>query len=74
MANKITETMPKVTYSVKEVSDILGICLPAVYELCNREDFPAIRVTPRRIIIPVDGLRRWMEEQANGMHKEPPKK
>lgn len=60
----------KTTYSPREVADILGICLPAVYELCGREDFPAIRVTPRRIIIPVDGLQRWLEEQSGGGKKE----
>lgn len=60
----------KTTCSVKEVADILGICLPAAYELCNRADFPAIRVTPRRIIIPVDGLQRWLEEQSGGGKKE----
>lgn len=74
MANTKTEVVSKMTYSVKEVSNILGISLPLAYELCNREDFPAIRVTPRRIIIPIDGLQRWMEEQSNGMHKEPQKK
>ena len=55
----------KTTYNVKEVATLLNICLPAAYDLCNREDFPAIRVTPRRIIIPADGLQRWLEEQAN---------
>ena len=60
----------KTTHNVREVADILGICLPAVYELCGRKDFPAIRVTPRRIIIPVDGLQRWLEEQSGGGKKE----
>lgn len=60
----------KTTCSVKEVADILGICLPTAYELCNREDFPAIRITPRRIIVPVDGLQRWLEEQSGGGKKD----
>lgn len=67
---KETSLATKTTYNVREVADILGICLPAVYELCGREDFPAIRVTPRRIIIPVDGLQRWLEEQSGGGKKE----
>lgn len=67
---KETSLATKTTYNVREVADILGICLPAVYELCGREDFPAIRVTPRRIIIPVDGLQRWLEEQSSGGKKE----
>ncbi|MFR8916394.1 MAG: helix-turn-helix domain-containing protein [Oscillospiraceae bacterium] len=60
----------KTTYNVRDIAELLGICLPAAYELCNRKDFPAIRVTPRRIIIPVDGLQRWLEEQSGVGKKE----
>lgn len=70
MTNTGAGVFPKATYSVQEVADILGISKPTAYELCNREDFPAIRVTPRRIIIPVDGLQRWLEEQSGGGKKE----
>mgnify|MGYP004526799091 FL=1 len=55
---------------VDELAEALGISKPTAYELCNREDFPAIRVTPRRIIVPVDGLQRWLEEQSGGGKKE----
>lgn len=60
----------KTTYNVRDIAELLGICLPAAYELCSRADFPAIRVTPRRIIIPADGLQRWLEEQSGGGKKE----
>lgn len=55
---------------VDELAEALGISKPTAYELCNREDFPAIRVTPRWIIIPVDGLQRWLEEQSGGGKKD----
>ena len=55
---------------VDELAEALGISKPTAYEFCNREDFPAIRVTPRRIIIPVDGLQRWLEEQSGGGKKD----
>lgn len=55
---------------VDELAEALGISKPTAYELCNQEDFPAIRVTPRRIIIPVDGLQRWLEEQSGGGKKD----
>lgn len=55
---------------VDELAEALGISKPTAYELCNRVDFPAIRVTPRRIIIPVDGLQRWLEEQSGGGKKD----
>lgn len=70
MTKTRTDVSLKATYTVREMADILGISLPTAYELCNREDFPAIRVTPRRIIIPVDGLQRWLEEQSGGGKKE----
>ncbi len=54
----------KVVYTAKEVASVLGISLCTVRQLCHRPDFPAIRVSPRRIVIPVDGLNRWMEENA----------
>ncbi len=54
----------KVVYTAKEVASVLGFSLCTVRQLCHRPDFPAIRVSPRRIVIPVDGLNRWMEENA----------
>ena len=50
----------KLTYSVEELSKSLGISKPVAYELIKREGFPAIRVSERRIIIPVDALRSWL--------------
>lgn len=56
--------MEKITYTVKEASKLLGVSLSTVLTLCRQPDFPAIRVSPRRIIIPVDGLKAWMERNA----------
>ncbi len=60
----------KLVYSVDEMADVLGICRPAAYALVNREDFPAVRVSPRRIVIPVSALSNWLEEQAK---RKPPR-
>ena len=46
----------------KEAARAIGVGFNSIYELCNREDFPAVRVDGK-IIIPVDGLRRWLNEQ-----------
>lgn len=56
--------MVKTCYTVKELSEQLGIALERAYALCNDPNFPAVRISPRRIIIPVDCLTRWLEEQA----------
>lgn len=54
----------RIVYTAQEVAKVLGLSLTGVYQLCRQPDFPAIRVSPRRIIIPVDGLKAWMERHA----------
>lgn len=53
----------KLTYSVSEVAEVLGISRPKVYDLLHRDDFPSFKVGGR-VLISVDGLRRWVEAQA----------
>ena len=55
---------PKMTLSVEEMANELGISKPLAYELTRREGFPAIRVSERRIIIPTEALRQWLNENA----------
>lgn len=50
--------------SVREMAEVLGIGLPAAYDLCHIEGFPAIRVSSRRIIVPKEALQRWLNERA----------
>ena len=56
--------MEKMCMSPKDVADALGIGLNAAYSLCHREDFPAIRIGERRIVIPADAFRRWLDTEA----------
>lgn len=56
--------MEKLTYIAKEVATVMGVSLSTVRALCCQPDFPAIRVSPRRIVVPVDGLKAWMERNA----------
>ena len=52
--------------SVEELGKRLGIGRVKTYELVHREDFPKIAIG-RRILIPVAGFEKWLEEQiANG--------
>lgn len=51
----------KLTMSVHEAARELGICLRYVYQLCHREDFPAIRFG-RNIRISREGLREWVRD------------
>ena len=54
----------KLTISVDEMASMLGISRPVAYELVKRDGFPAVRVSERRIIVPVEALKRWLNEQA----------
>lgn len=54
----------KLTINVPELAKMLGISCPTAYELAKREGFPAIRVSDRRIIIPVDKLHEWLDREA----------
>lgn len=62
---KTTAKNEKVAINVKELAKMLGISEPRTYDLTKREGFPAIRVSERRIIIPVDALNRWLSEAGN---------
>lgn len=57
--------LEKLTVSVEEMAAMLGISLPIAYELAKRDGFPAVRVSGRRIIIPVEALKRWLNEQVD---------
>lgn len=56
--------LKKIAIDPKEMAEMLGINVQTAYELTRREDFPSIRVSERRIIIPVDALNKWLNEEA----------
>ena len=56
--------MEKLVYTPKEAAKVIGVGLNTMYELTARDDFPAIRVSPRVIRIPADKLREWLTAQA----------
>ena len=55
--------MEKLTYSIDETAKVLGVGRRIVYDLARRPDFPALKLGARRIVIPIDGLRSWVEQQ-----------
>lgn len=54
----------KLAINVPELAKMLGVSRPVAYELTKREGFPAIRISERRIIIPVDKLNEWLAREA----------
>lgn len=55
--------MDKLTYSVAETAQVLGVSKPTVYSLIHREDFPAFRIQGR-VLIGADSLKAWVNRQA----------
>lgn len=51
-------------FDVKKCAEYLHICSKAVYGLCREPGFPAVRVSPRRIVIPRRQLDAWLEAKA----------
>lgn len=50
--------------TVPEMAKTLRIGLNRAYELVKTPGFPAIRISARRIIIPIAALERWLAENA----------
>ena len=50
--------------SVDELAKAFDVSRPTAYQLAHSAGFPAIRIG-RRILIPVSGLERWIEEQSS---------
>jgi len=47
-----------------DITVITGLSKPIVYELMRRQDFPSIRMSAKRIVVPRDAFRNWLDEQA----------
>ena len=56
--------MEKLAFSVTEMAEALSIGRNVAYELVNRSDFPKVKIGDRRIVIPVDRLKQWLEMQS----------
>ena len=56
------KNLPKLTINVQELSELLGISVPSAYNLIKLPGFPAVRLSPRRVVIPLDALNRWLND------------
>jgi len=60
------EDLP-LTLKMGDVAKVLGVSKRVAYDLARQNDFPAVRVGEKRIIVPRDLLRQWLENQAGGI-------
>ena len=61
---RVNEMKEKLVLNVAELAAELGISKPTAYELIKREGFPAVKVSERRTIIPVEALKLWLVENS----------
>lgn len=63
--NKLTnwENLP-IALNAKQISEILNISLPNVYEIFRRKNFPAIKISSKRIIVEKNQFKKWLDEQS----------
>ncbi len=57
--------MEKATLSVKEAAVVVGVSLPVMYQITERQDFTCLLRIGRKKLILRDGLMKWMENAAN---------
>lgn len=53
----------KLTLSVPEAAQIVGVSQSKMYEIVKIKGFPTIHIG-RRLLVSAKGLERWIEEQA----------
>lgn len=55
-------TVNRVTYSVKEAAQALGMSHQTIYTLIHSNDFPAVKIGGRTLV-PVAALNEWLEQK-----------
>ena len=56
-------TTEKLTYSVQEAAEAVGISTSRMYQLVKSEGFPVVQIG-RRLRVSKKGLERWVEQKA----------
>ena len=57
-------------YTIRQVSQILGIAEATVRRLVREGDIPSFRPSPRRILVPVASFEKWLAKKV-GIDSEP---
>lgn len=59
----MNENLKKLTLSIPEAANLLGVSPPLVYRLVHRVDFPAFKIGCRTVISR-SGLEEWVQKMA----------
>lgn len=64
MVNNTTNAAAeRLTYSVAETAQILGISRKTAYALAKTDGFPSLQISPGRIVVSRPGLEKWLQQQ-----------
>ncbi len=58
--------MEKINFTSKEACEAANVSAPTLRKWTRTPGFPVIRAG-KKILIPIEPFKRWLEEQANGM-------
>ena len=58
----------KLTISVAEAAELLGVSVKTAYDLTHQEGFPAIQIK-RRIRVSYSGLKEWIRRQSGELEE-----
>lgn len=53
----------KLTLSVPEAAELIGVSRARMYEIVKIKGFPCVQIG-KRLLVSVKGLERWIEERA----------
>lgn len=59
--------------NVGHISEVMDISEDNAYALMHREDFPTVFIN-KRMVVPKDAFRRWLEENTQNNHQQNSKK
>ena len=65
----MADKLEPLAVSTSEAARLLGVSRPTLYQYIGRDDFPAFRVGGR-VLISVEGLKRWVERQLKEVSDE----
>lgn len=65
----MNERLQRLTISVEEMAEELGISTKTAYDLTHRQDFPTIKIGTRTRVS-TEGLREWVRNQEQNRMEE----
>lgn len=61
--SKAVPKCPRMTISISELAEVLGVSRPTAYEIVRREDFDGLFYIGRKPLVSVAHLQKWIERQ-----------